>query len=254
VQFVADSVQFVHDAMTDLRNVLDKHHRSTELTAAGQPSQQAACDAQAAEAAADIAYLSEEVPKALDRALDGLSRVATIVRSMKLFAHPGKQKTAIDLNESLASTLTIARGEYKYVADLETDFGELPRVTCYVGELNQVFLNLMINAAHAVSDAVAGTGQQGRIAVTTRRDGDDVVISIRDTGTGIPPAIRGRIFEPFFTTKEAGKGTGQGLSHARAVVVDKHGGSLTFDTEVGAGTTFHVRIPIDGTEHTALAA
>jgi signal transduction histidine kinase len=239
-------VQFVRDAMADVMTVVDKHHRSTDLTAAGQPSPQAASEAQAAEAAADMAYLSEQVPKALDRALDGLSRVATIVRSMKVFAHPDRNKTTIDLNESLASTLTIACGEFKYVADLETDFGELPHVTCYAGELNQVFLNLVINAAHAISDAVAGTDQRGRITVTTRRDGDEVEVAIGDTGTGIPPAVRERIFEPFFTTKEVGKGTGQGLSHARTVVVDKHRGSLTFDTAVGTGTTFHVRIPIDG--------
>jgi signal transduction histidine kinase len=255
VQFVTDSVQFVRDAMADVMTVVDKLHQATELAAAGQSSSQAACDARAAEAAADMPYLADEVPKALDRALDGLSRVATIVRSMKVFAHPDRNhKTMIDLNESLASTLAIARCEYKYVAELETDLGELPHVSCYPGELNQVFLNLVINAAHAIGDAVAGTDQRGRITVTTRRDGDDVVIAIADTGTGIPPAVRERIFEPFFTTKEVGKGTGQGLSHARSVVVDKHRGSLTFDTALGAGTTFHVRIPIDAAEPDELAA
>jgi PAS domain S-box-containing protein len=255
VQFVSDSVQFVHDAITDIMTVVDKHRQATELAAAGQPSPELARAAQAAETATDMPYLSEQVPLALERAIDGLSRVATIVRSMKVFAHPdSKRKTTIDLNESLVSTLTIARNEYKYVAELETDLGELPEVSCYAGELNQVFLNLVINAAHAIGDAVAGTDQRGKITVTTRRDGDDIVISFRDTGTGIPPAVCQRIFEPFFTTKPVGKGTGQGLSHARSVVVDKHGGSLTFDTEIGKGTAFHVRIPVGTGEPGELAA
>jgi signal transduction histidine kinase len=244
VQFVTDSVQFVRDSMTDLMMVLDKHRRSTERTAAGEPSSEIARDAQTAEADADLVYLSEQVPRALDRALDGLSRVATIVRSMKLFAHPHKDRCSIDLNDAISSTLTIARGEYKYVAELETDFAELPPVSCFAGELNQVILNLVTNAAHAIGEAIAGTEERGRITVTTRLDGDDAVIAIADTGTGVAPAIRGRIFEPFFTTKGPGKGTGQGLYQARSVIVDKHHGSLTFDTEVGAGTTFIIRIPI----------
>jgi PAS domain S-box-containing protein len=244
VQFVTDSVQFVHDSMADLLMVLDKHRRSTERAAAGQPAPELARDAQAAEADADLQYLSEQVPRALERALDGLSRVAAIVQSMKIFAHPRKERCAVDLGDAISSTLTIARNEYKYVADLETEFADLPQVSCYAGELNQVILNLVTNAAHAIGDAVAGTEQRGRITLTTRRDGDHVVIAIADTGTGIPPAVRGRIFEPFFTTKDVGKGTGQGLSHARAVIVEKHHGSLTFDTEVGVGTTFYIRIPI----------
>ncbi len=244
VQFVADSMQFVRDSMTDLLMVIDKHRRSTERAAAGQPSPELAREAQAAEIDADLPYLSEQLPRAIDRALEGMSRVATIVRSMKLFAHPRKELCSVDLNEAISSTLTIARNEYKYVAELETDFAELPPVWCYPGELNQVVLNLVTNAGHAIADAVAGTEQHGRITVTTRCDGDQAVIAIADTGTGIPPAIRSRIFEPFFTTKAPGKGTGQGLCHARSVIVDKHHGSLTFDTEVGAGTTFTIRIPI----------
>ncbi|HMG24570.1 MAG TPA: ATP-binding protein, partial [Kofleriaceae bacterium] len=246
IQFVRDSVQFVHDAMPDVTGVLDHHRRSTERAAAGEPAQDLALAAQAAEVDADMAYLSTQLPEALDLALDGLTRVATIVRSMKVFAHPRKERSEIDLNESITSTLTIARGEYKYVADLETEFAELPPVSCYAGELNQVILNLVTNAAHAIGDVVAGTAERGRIMVATRRDGDDVVISVGDTGGGIPPAIGARIFEPFFTTKDVGKGTGQGLSHAHAVVVDRHRGSLTFDTAVGTGTTFHIRIPIGG--------
>jgi signal transduction histidine kinase len=138
----------------------------------------------------------------------------------------------------------MARNEYKYVADVETRYGELPQLTCYAGELSQVVLNLVVNAAHAIADVVGMSDRRGKITVATRRDGDHVVISIADTGGGIPDTIRDRVFDYFFTTKEIGRGTGQGLAIARSVVVDKHGGSLTFDTEVGAGTTFYIRLPL----------
>jgi PAS domain S-box-containing protein len=254
VQFVTDSVQFVRESMPEVMGVIEKYRRVTACAAAGEPAQDLARAAQTAEADADMEYLAEQIPDALGLALDGLSRIAAIVRSMKVFSHPGKDRRSIDLNESITSTLTIARGEYKYVADLVTELGELPPVSCYGGELNQVVLNLVTNAAHAIGEIVAGTAQRGKITVTTRRDGDDAVIEVADTGGGIPAAIRARIFEPFFTTKDVGKGTGQGLSHARMVVVERHGGSLTFDSVVGTGTTFTIRIPIRGAERDELAA
>jgi signal transduction histidine kinase len=151
----------------------------------------------------------------------------------------------VDLNRAIQSTLVVARSEYKYIAELVTDFGEVPAVVCHGGQINQVVLNLVVNAAHAIADRNKGTEAQGVITVRTRADGDAVVISIGDTGNGIPDAIRHRIFEPFFTTKEVGRGTGQGLSIARNVVMQGHGGSMTFETESGKGTTFHVRLPIE---------
>jgi two-component system NtrC family sensor kinase len=167
------------------------------------------------------------------------------VRSMKEFAHPEKkEKSPVDLNQAIQNTLIIARNEYKYVAELETDFGTLPSVSCLGGEVNQVVLNMVVNAAHAIGDVVQGTERKGKISIRTRCEGEMVEIAISDTGSGIPPEIRGRIYDPFFTTKEVGKGTGQGLAIARNVVVDKHGGSLTFDTEVGRGTTFFIRLPV----------
>jgi signal transduction histidine kinase len=166
---------------------------------------------------------------------------------MKEFAHPDQREQApADLNQALQSTLVIARNEYKYVAEVETDFGDLPAVTCHVGDLNQVFLNLIVNAAHAIGDVVQNSTDKGLIRITTRRDGDWAIVEVSDTGTGIPEAIRDRVFDPFFTTKEVGKGSGQGLAIARSVVVDKHGGTLTFASEVGRGTTFTIRLPIDG--------
>jgi signal transduction histidine kinase len=247
IQFVSDSLQFLREATADMLGVIDKLVVVQQSVEAGAPSQAAATEAAKAAETADLPYLIERVPEAVDRSLDGLGRVATIVRSMKEFAHPDAQDmTAIDLNRAITSTLVIARNEYKYVADLETGFDDLPLVRCHVGDINQVILNLVVNAAHAIGDVVGQSGDKGRIDVTTRRDGDDVVIEIRDNGGGIPEHVRGRIFEPFFTTKGVGKGTGQGLAISRAVVVDKHRGQLSFATEMGKGTTFTIRIPIQG--------
>jgi signal transduction histidine kinase len=224
--------------------------RST--TRDGAPSPSAAALAADAREMADLPYLAENVPKALDRALEGLGRVATIVRSMKEFAHPDSETMAhADLNHAIENTLTMARNEYRGVAELETDFGELPPIRCHVGELNQAVLNIVVNAAHAIADVVHGTGHKGRIRVRTHRDGDDVVIAISDTGPGIPDDIRGRIFDPFFTTKEVGRGSGQGLAIAHSVIVDKHHGRIAVDTELGKGTTFTIRLAIDGAPHAA---
>jgi len=170
------------------------------------------------------------------------------VRSMKEFAHPDqKEMTAVDLNKAIKSTLTIARNEYKYVADVETDFGDVPPLECYVADLNQVFLNLLVNASHAIRDAIGeGTGKRGTIRVSTRRDGEWIEIRVADTGTGVPEGVRKKIFDQFFTTKPVGRGTGLGLTIARAVVVEKHGGTIDFETEIGRGTTFIVRLPVSG--------
>jgi signal transduction histidine kinase len=151
--------------------------------------------------------------------------------------------TAVDLNEAVQSTLTVARNEYKYVADLETEFGDLPPVTCHAGEINQAVLNLVVNAAHAIADHVED-GARGVIRIQTKRVDDNAVISVSDTGGGIPDEIRERIFEPFFTTKGVGRGTGQGLSMARSVIVEKHHGQLSFQSERGQGTTFEIRLPL----------
>ena len=151
---------------------------------------------------------------------------------------------AIDVNRAIESTTIVAKHEYRYVADLDTDFAELPLVTCHSGELNQAVLNILVNASHAIAAAVKGTDRRGRITIRTRLDGEAVVISITDTGGGIPEWVQAKIFDPFFTTKPVGQGTGQGLAIARAIVVDRHGGDLRFETTPGVGTTFHLRLPL----------
>jgi len=252
VQFVSDSVSFVREAMDDLTEIVDKYRELRSATEK-DPAHTAADVAAAAKAAeeaeddADLDYILENAPVALDRARDGLGRVAAIVRSMKEFAHPDrKEMTQSNLNQAIQSTLVIASNEYKYVAEVETSFGDVPLVNCYAGEINQVVLNLIVNAAHTIADVVKGTDKKGKIRVATRVLDDMVEISIGDTGKGIPVDVRARIFDPFFTTKEVGKGTGQGLAIARGVVVDKHGGTLHFETELGVGTTFFIRLPING--------
>ncbi|HUQ11083.1 MAG TPA: ATP-binding protein [Steroidobacteraceae bacterium] len=252
VQFVSDSVSFVREAMDDLSQIVDKYRElrtATEKDPAhtGADIAAAAKAAEEAEDDADLDYILENAPVALDRARDGLSRVAAIVRSMKEFAHPDRKEMVLtNINQAIASTLVIASNEYKYVAEVETSFGDIPNVNCYAGEVNQVVLNLIVNAAHAIGDVVRGTQAKGRIRVSTRLLDDTVEISIADSGKGIPVEVRSRIFDPFFTTKEVGKGTGQGLAIARTVVVDKHKGTLHFETEMGKGTTFYIRLPLSG--------
>jgi len=253
VQFVSDSIHFVREGTQDLAKLIVKY-RALHDDDSSRLSAETIADIRQTESDVDLPYLLEKMPKALDRALNGLGHVAVIVRSMKEFAHPDqKEKVGIDLNQSIASTLVIAKSEYKYVADVETDFGDMPAVTCHVGEINQAVLNIVINAAHAIADHISGTDQRGCIRICTRREGDDAVIAISDTGGGIPDAIRDKIFDPFFTTKDVGRGTGQGLAIARSVIVDKHGGSICFKTEAGAGTTFFVRLPIEAAVRPAVA-
>jgi signal transduction histidine kinase len=190
--------------------------------------------------------LKEEVPRAIEQTLDGVNRVAKIVRAMKEFSHPSSEgKVAADVNRLIDNTITVANNEWKYVADLVRDFDpSLPLVPCIAGELNQVILNLIVNAAHAIGESIkADPGRKGIITITTRAAEAGVEIRVKDTGTGIPVEARAKIFDPFFTTKAVGKGTGQGLTIAHGVIVKKHGGRLSFETEMGVGTTFVIHLP-----------
>ena len=204
-------------------------------------------EVEAAAQVADLEYLAAEIPRALDQSLEGIERVTRIVRAMKDFSHPGStEKTPTQLNKAIESTVTVCRSEWKYVADLVTEFDPgLPAVPVLPGEFNQSILNLVVNAAHAIADVVGDGGKgKGVITLTTRRDGDWAEVRIKDSGTGIPEKAREKMFTPFFTTKGVGKGTGQGLAIARSVVVDKHGGTIHFETETGKGTTFVIRLPL----------
>jgi PAS domain S-box-containing protein len=240
VQFIGDNVTFAREGVCDLLGILQNYRDAAAMLPASERERLVAL-----EQAADLDYLRTHIVEALQASSDGLATVATLVRSMKAFAHPdGQQKEPADLNQALLSTMVISTNEHKYVADIKTELGDLPLVCCHVSELNQVFLNIIVNAAHAIADVVASSNERGTITISTRVEGSYVVVAISDTGGGIPEHVRGRIFDPFFTTKEVGKGTGQGLSISTTIIA-KHDGALTFETEIGKGTTFFVRVPIE---------
>lgn len=250
-QYVGDNTRYLEDVFNDLLKVLNKYDELLRCVKDGKPTEDLVKEVEVLVDEVDIEYLSKDIPEAIAQTLQGVERVTKIVRSMKDFSHPGvKEKTAVDINKAIDSTITVARNEWKYVAELETKFDpSLPKVVCYIGEFNQVVLNLIINAVHAIADGFESVPNgKGRIDVSTHRDDDWVEIRISDNGKGIPKNIQPKIFDPFFTTKEVGKGTGQGLAISYNVIVEKHGGSLNFNTEEGTGTTFIIRIPIESEE------
>ncbi len=246
IQYVGDNLRFLQEGFQARQGIMLAYQDALPRM---DPATQAAI--RRAEENADAAYLAGEIPEAIRQAIEGIERVSRIVRAMKDFSHPGTtHKVAADLNRALDSTLTVARNEWRYVADLVTDFDpDLPPVPCLPAELNQVFLNMIVNAAHAIGDVVGdGSGGKGTITVRTRHSADWVEISIGDTGGGMTEDVKARIFNPFFTTKAVGRGTGQGLAISHAVVVEKHGGSITVETAPGRGTRFIVRLPLTETE------
>lgn len=244
IQYVGDSIYFLRTAVTDLQNLLQQYRATVQdLTHELSPVWETL---QEAERAADLEFVNIEIPRAFERTLEGVARVTGIVRALKEFAHPdGEEQNLADINHALATTLTVARNEYKYIAAVNTDFGEIPPVNCNIGQLNQVFLNLIVNAAHAI-EASGKDAATGCIDISTRQVGDHVEIGIADNGCGIPQNNLDKIFDPFFTTKEVGKGTGQGLAIARTIVVEKHSGDLLVQSTVNVGTRFVVRLPIGG--------
>jgi PAS domain S-box-containing protein len=231
IQFIGDNVDFLGDAATRLLAAVGVGN--------GNP-------VPATVDGLELDYLAGEIPEAVRQTRDGVQRVATIVQALKSFAHPGTPgQLPADLNKALADTLAVARSELRHVGRIDTDFGQLPPVTCSVGDLNQVFLNLLINAADAVAET-QGPGAPGQITVRSRPAGDFVMVEISDTGPGIPDELRDKVYEPFFTTKPVGRGTGQGLALARNIIVDRHGGTINFTSIPGQGTTFTITLPVNG--------
>jgi predicted ATPase/signal transduction histidine kinase len=244
IQFVGNSIEFLQDGFTELLGIVDLYHGAVDL-------ERGTVDTTALRAARDeldADYLRAHAPGAWSRARDGIARVTKIVCAMKAFAHPDQhEQTATNLNTTLENTLVVAQNEYRHIADIETDFAVLPDVICHAGEISQVFLNIVVNAAHAIEDRATDSERRGVIAISTRLEtADTVLIAIRDTGDGIPDTIRDRVFDPFFTTKTVGRGSGQGLALARTAIVDRHGGTIDLVTELGVGTTFYVRLPVHG--------
>ncbi len=240
IQYVGDNLHFITEATNELVAVVDRV-RAIALSHGGEGAE---AELAAVEAAADLGYLRTELPRSLESIQTGVRRIGGIVSAMKELSHPGHgEASEADINHTLDSALAVTANAYRYVADVDKALGEIPRVNCHIGELSQVFLNLIVNAAQAMEGP---REQRGKLGVRTTVDGSDVVVSISDTGCGIPAEHRNRVFDAFFTTKEVGRGTGQGLAIAHAIIVERHGGALWFDSAIGQGTTFHVRIPIAG--------
>lgn len=247
-QYVCDNTRFLQRAFADLLALIQRYRAMLEAAKRGEVDPETIAEVQQACDDLDLDYLIEEIPAAIEESLGGIDRVIEIVRAMKEFSHPSvKEKKPVNINKEIQTTITVARNEWKYVAEMQTDLDEsLPLVPCLPGEFNQMILNIIVNAAQAISDKIGDTiGGRGTIAVATKQDHNWAEIRISDTGAGMPDEVKARAFDPFFTTKEVGKGTGQGLAIARSVVVDMHGGTIAFDTQVGVGTTFIIRLPID---------
>jgi signal transduction histidine kinase len=246
-QYVSNNTAFLQKAFENLAQALEATTEVLEAAKRGPVADEIVVRASAAVGKAKISYLTKHVPRAIAQSLDGLTRISSIVQAMKEFSHPsGAEKQPVNIHESIETSVTIARNEWKYVAEVELDFDDsLPPVPLLRNEFNQVILNLIVNAAHAISAATdEGATGKGRIRIQTRNEDTHVAVRVSDTGPGIPERIRARVFEPFFTTKPVGKGSGQGLAIAYSVIVDKHRGTITFETQEGSGTTFIVRLPL----------
>jgi PAS domain S-box-containing protein len=247
ILYVGDNITFLRDAFDELLKTVTRVRSSVEQLAADDPTGEVSERLQGDMRVDNLDFYVEEVPRAIAQSIEGVERVAAIVKAMKAFAHPGAaEKTATDIHQAILDTVTVARNRWKYVADLDTTFDpNMPLVPCMVGEFNQVILNLVVNAADAIAEARnEREGPRGKIQISTKKQGRWAEIRVRDSGKGIPQEIAQRVFEPFFTTKEVGKGSGQGLSLCHGIIVGKHGGTITFGTCPGRGTTFIVRIPL----------
>ncbi len=247
VQFVTDNSEFLKESFDTIADILQYCENTLRQCAEKYSCPELLVEVLEKKEENDTDFLLEEIPSAISQNLEGLQKVATIVKAMKEFSFPAqKEMIPTDLANAIQNTITVARNEWKYVSELETEFDEdLPPVYCHPGELNQVILNLIINAVHAIQDKLDDSeNQKGTITIRTLRDKDTAIIQVSDTGSGIPIEVQKRIFDPFFTTKDVGKGTGQGLFISHSVIVDKHHGTITFESRKGVGTTFTIRIPI----------
>jgi signal transduction histidine kinase len=246
-QFVSDNISFVLKAAADIEHVLTTHSALLEWARAAGPLGLEVDAILGPVKWIKHGRLRQEVPAALADASEGMNRITNIIRAMKAFSHPsGQTLVPTDLNQAIESTVTVCRHEWRYVAELEAHLApDLPTIYCLREEFSQVILNLIVNAAHAIGEVVNETpGRKGRITITTQAVSDSVEIRIEDTGTGIPESAQPHIFEPYFTTKEVGKGTGQGLAIARSVIVERLKGTIRFETAMGRGTTFILRLPV----------
>lgn len=247
IQYVTDNANFIATSLDSMGAVFEAAVEVVEAARAAGVAGDAITRFDELNAESAAAELIEEIPDAAREALEGTVRVTEIVRALKAFSHPGSRDGGpVDLNELVTTTLTISRNEWKYVSEVATELEKnLPMVEGHANQLHQVLLILVVNSAQAIAECVA-QGEKGVITIGTRSHPADVELWVRDTGNGIPEDIAARVFDPFYTTKEIGVGSGQGLSIAHAIVVEKHRGRIDFESEAGVGTTFTVRLPRHG--------
>ncbi len=242
IQYVGDNINFLDKSWQRLLELVGEL-QALVLANSSEPEAKDKLEALAKKSR--LEYLKAQVPKAIASSRQGAEQVSAIVRAMRAFAAADESEmTYGDINEALRNTLVVALSEYRSHATVQTELTELPPVLCFMGKLNQVFLHLVVNAAQAI--AAAKRTVPGVIRVSTRVQDEAVVVTVADNGCGIPAEIQHRVFDQFFTTKEVGRGTGLGLSVARSVIVEGHGGTITFESEVGVGTVFTIRLPIAG--------
>ncbi|QEG20796.1 hybrid sensor histidine kinase/response regulator [Mariniblastus fucicola] len=248
MQYIGDNVRYVAKSIERMQTLLDVLPDFVDDTVSDEQMLLLRQTLREQTESRKVKSSLQQIPEALSDSIEGVESVARIVAAMKELSHPGgNEMSHVSLTHILESTITVARNEWKYVADVETDFCDsLPEIPAFASELNQAFMNMIINSAHAIGEQIEeGRTSKGKIRIVTRVEGKFAFVSIEDTGGGIPEKVRERIFEPFFTTKDVGKGTGQGLAIAHSVIVSKHSGSLSFDVEDGVGTTFNVRLPLE---------
>ena len=246
-QFVGDNTRFFQDAFEDLRKIIREYENLIDKAKSDALTGDQIVGAEKRIQDMDLEYLEEEIPVALQHTLKGVDRITKIVQAMKIFSHPGLiTKEPTDINREIEKTITITRNEWKYVARMETDFdSNLPAVPCFKAELNQVILNMIVNAAHAIGEVKENaSSEQGIIRICTYHKDNWAKICISDTGAGIPEEIRHKIFDLFFTTKGPGRGSGQGLAISHSVIVDKHKGTLDVESQEGQGTSFIIGLPL----------
>jgi signal transduction histidine kinase len=243
-QYIGDNIRFLEESFSSVHEAIDAYRALHEEVLSTETHPELAGRVTETIERTDLEFVLEEVPRSVTQALEGVDRVASIVRAMKEFSHPGQEAvTTVDLNRVVDSTVTVARNEWKDVSTVEMDLDpHLPQIEGHPGALGQVVLNLIINAVHAIKDRFDNE-PQGLIRIATHCVGDWVELTISDNGCGIPEHAQSRIFEPFYTTKDIGLGTGQGLAISHGVICEKHGGHIEFTTEVNVGTTFTLRLP-----------
>ncbi len=248
IQYVDGNTNYLKDVFQDILDLFNSYSELLELAEQEQVATSLSAEIKQKQDNLDIDFLQEDIPDSLDESLEGLQKVAKIVRSMKDFSHPGESdKVQVDINKALEDTITICKNEWKYSSNVYTDYDlDLPLVPCFKDEINQVFLNLIVNSAQSIAESGSSDGkEQGSINVSTCKNSEYAEIKISDTGPGIPEHIRDRIFNPFFTTKEVGKGSGQGLYIAYNIITEKHQGIMNFESEDGKGTTFFIKLPVN---------